>query len=72
MTNFLSRGSTNGSSPSNFNNLSNKYKNYNIGEFTNRTEETINEYFLLSPEDLKKRTEKNTAVEDMMQSSFIL
>ena len=57
---------------SNFNNLSNKYKNYNIGEFSNRPEETINDNFLLSPEDLKKRNEKNTAVEDMMKSSFIL
>lgn len=57
---------------SNFNNLSNKYKNYNIGEFSNRPEETIDDNFLLSPEDLKKRNEKNTAVEDMMKSSFIL
>jgi len=57
---------------SNFNNLTNNNKNYNIGEFSNRQKEIINEYFLLTPEDIKKREEKNTAVDDMMKSSFIL
>ena len=57
---------------SNFNNLTNNNKNYNIGEFSNRQKEIINEYFLLTPEDIKKKLEKNTAVDDMMKSSFIL
>ena len=57
---------------SNFNNLTNNKRNYNLGEFSNRQKEIINEYFLLTPEDIKKKEEKNTAVDDMMKSSFIL
>ena len=56
----------------NFNNLTNNKKYYNIGEFNNRQKEIINENFLLTPEDIKKKLEKNTAVDDMMKSSFIL
>ena len=57
---------------SNFNNLTNNKRNYNLGDFSNRQKEIINEYFLLTPEDIKKKEEKNTAVDDMMKSSFIL